>query len=209
MPRMPSNLAAMKVTPGCLIASPNSCFPTERSPIWKQNTWSKLFEMTPGHYFKALNQLTVHVSWLRYPDKLPDPYWMAKAVPFFTYVLDLAELYLWWSTAEMKQDMGELCTSVPWFRADRTYSMRCPAGSSGWKEPTGWMSPCQTLRWTSEEVSPGRSLHNTEPGQKHKTFSSLWSCCTHTGVQPEQLDKCWLLPESLSQLDLSAFTESR
>lgn len=40
-------------------------------------------------------EVTVHVSWLRYPDKLPLPYWMAKAVPFFTYVLDLAPLYLW------------------------------------------------------------------------------------------------------------------
>lgn len=48
--------------------------------------------------------VTVHVSWLRKPDKLPLPYWMANAVPFFTYVLDLAELYLWCSTERKKEN---------------------------------------------------------------------------------------------------------
>lgn len=37
-------------------------------------------------------KLTVTVSPLMKPDKLPLPYWMENSVPFLTYVLDFFEL---------------------------------------------------------------------------------------------------------------------
>ena len=56
MPKMPSNLAAMKATPGSLVASAKVWPGTVRSPI-------------------------VSTSVDRKPDSAPVPYWMANAVP--------------------------------------------------------------------------------------------------------------------------------
>lgn len=73
IPRMPSNLAATKAKPGSLSASAKVCSFTANPPI-------------------------VTVSADKNPLRLPDPYCIAKAVPFSLYVDDLVESYLLWSS---------------------------------------------------------------------------------------------------------------
>ena len=43
-------------------------------------------------------KLTATLSSLRNPVRLPEPYWMLKAVPLALYVLDLVLSYLLWRT---------------------------------------------------------------------------------------------------------------
>lgn len=71
--------------------------PRKRLPSWFSS-------VTAAAVAAVCVVVTAHVSWLRKPDKLPLPYSMANAVPFFTYVLDLAELYLWCSTERKKEN---------------------------------------------------------------------------------------------------------
>lgn len=73
IPRIPSNFAATKANPGSLSASANVCSLTANPPI-----------------------VTVSVD--KNPLRLPDPYSIAKAVPFSLYVEDLEESYLLWSS---------------------------------------------------------------------------------------------------------------
>lgn len=67
-----------------------------------------------------------------------------------------------------------------------TYGRQCPAGSSGPRAPTGWMSRCRTPPWRSEGGCPGQSHHNTGPAEERRC---LWLLQQQGGCQFMILDE--------------------
>jgi hypothetical protein len=55
------------------------------------------------------------VSWETKPLRLPDPYWISKAVPFFLYELEADESYLVWrkQAIELHSDEGTHRLELP------------------------------------------------------------------------------------------------
>lgn len=181
MPRMPSNLAAMKVTPGCLMASPKSCFSTAMSPIYKRKIHKhpQVTVTLLKHKQFILMQTCEMILLCMCPD-WGSPTDCRIHTGLQRRCRSSRMCWTWQNyicgealTKEQKgrQDVifkvgvemvfYSLCDNY-----SQTYSRRCLRGSSERRAPTGWRSLYQTPQWRAEEESPGRSHRNTAPGRQ-------------------------------------------